>query len=435
MSHLEEARMSHLDEGTLHALLDGELEMSEVAEIQAHLGSCAACGSRLREVKQFLMEADRLVAEVQIDAHGRAPLEQPPRRDRQAAELPLREPPDAWEGAPVLLIPDNPDPGEFGRRWLKKLAWAAMLVVTVGAGYIAVQVRRGGAAPFLSDAGPVASTREPVAVQPSSSPAVAASDTGRATASPNKPGKPASPPPARAGAIQKTAAAAPESLARAKRNEAKAEESAGGRSDKLARVTQADESSQVAPAEAESKDNVVREAAQAMAELDRERVRQRAAAATAALDSTGRRRAQARPTQPTPVNTAAAESNEPPVTLIPAIRTPEQRAQIYLRIGLDEASRQLGSPVHVIEGMSPIFMGLAQGRVSTGADTARPVVRVVYQDSQGRLIFLDQQRTRSGQPAGAAPAGEPAWTLGETRLHLHGEVGPDLLQRIRPRVR
>ena len=43
--------MSHLDEGTLHALLDGELELNEVKEIQAHLGSCAACGSRLREVR------------------------------------------------------------------------------------------------------------------------------------------------------------------------------------------------------------------------------------------------------------------------------------------------------------------------------------------------------------------------------------------------
>ena len=174
-----------------------------------------------------------------------------------------------------------------------------------------------------------------------------------------------------------------------------------------------------------------------MAELDRERVRQRAAAATAALDTAARRRAQTRQAanQPAPVTTTAAQSAEPPVTLIPAIRTPEQRAQIYLRIGLDEASRQLGSPVHVIEGMSPIFMGLSQGRLSAGADTARPVVRVVYQDSQGRLIFLDQQRVRAGQPAGAVPAGEPAWTLGETRLYLHGEVGPDVLQRIRPRVR
>jgi len=431
--------MSHLDEGTLHALLDGELEMSEMAEIQAHLGSCAACGSRLREVKQFLMEADRLVAEVQIDAHGRVPIEQSPRRDRQAAEPPFREPPDPWEGAPVLLIPDNPDPGELGRRWLKRLAWAASLLVIVGAGYIGLQVQRGGTAPFLTDAAPVASPPQ-AAPAPASNTLAAGLDSGRAAAPAEKPAKaakPATPPPSRTGAVQKTATVAPDSLARAKRNEVKAEDNVGGRADKLARVSQGDESEQVEPGETESKDNVVREAAQAMAELDRERVRQRAAAATAALDTAARRRAQTRQAanQPAPVTTTAAQSAEPPVTLIPAIRTPEQRAQIYLRIGLDEASRQLGSPVHVIEGMSPIFMGLSQGRLSAGADTARPVVRVVYQDSQGLLIFLDQQRVRAGQPAGAVPAGEPAWTLGETRLYLHGEVGPDVLQRIRPRVR
>ena len=53
--------MSHLDEGTLHALLDGELDLHEVKEIQAHIGSCAACGTRLREVKEFHGEADRIV--------------------------------------------------------------------------------------------------------------------------------------------------------------------------------------------------------------------------------------------------------------------------------------------------------------------------------------------------------------------------------------
>ncbi len=53
--------MSHLDEGKLHALLDGELDLSEVSEIQVHLGTCAACGARLQEVKQFMSEADRLV--------------------------------------------------------------------------------------------------------------------------------------------------------------------------------------------------------------------------------------------------------------------------------------------------------------------------------------------------------------------------------------
>ena len=60
--------MSHLDEGTLHALLDGELETNEVAEIQAHLGSCSSCGLRLREVKEFYGEADRLIASVDLQA-------------------------------------------------------------------------------------------------------------------------------------------------------------------------------------------------------------------------------------------------------------------------------------------------------------------------------------------------------------------------------
>jgi hypothetical protein len=55
----------------------------------------------------------------------------------------------------------------------------------------------------------------------------------------------------------------------------------------------------------------------------------------------------------------------------------EARAGVYLRIGLDEASRQLGGPVHVVEGMTPSFVGLAQSRFP-GYSTAGPAVRVVY---------------------------------------------------------
>ena len=80
-----------------------------------------------------------------------------------------------------------------------------------------------------------------------------------------------------------------------------------------------------------------------------------------------------------------------------------------------------------------MFMGLAQGVSVPGADATRPVVRVVYQDSQGRLIMLDQQRLRPGQPT---PQGSPlGWVLGETAVWLHGEVGPDALRTYRPRVR
>jgi hypothetical protein len=90
--------------------------------------------------------------------------------------------------------------------------------------------------------------------------------------------------------------------------------------------------------------------------------------------------------------------------------------------------------VHVIEGMSPLFMGLVSGRNSQGADATRPVVRVVYQDSQGRLIFLDQQRVRPGQSTEQVGA-EPHWVRGEIALHLSGEVGPDILRNYRGRVR
>ncbi|HKT60585.1 MAG TPA: hypothetical protein VJQ46_11055, partial [Gemmatimonadales bacterium] len=117
----------------------------------------------------------------------------------------------------------------------------------------------------------------------------------------------------------------------------------------------------------------------------------------------------------------------------PAPPTLEQRAQIYLRIGLDEASRQLGGPAHVIEGLSPVFMGLVQGTSVAGADATRPVVRVVYQDSQGRLILLDQQRLRAGQAP--PPASPLSWTIGGTLMWLNGEAGPDILRTYRPRVR
>jgi hypothetical protein len=50
----------------------------------------------------------------------------------------------------------------------------------------------------------------------------------------------------------------------------------------------------------------------------------------------------------------------------------EERAQVYLRIGLDEASRQLGRPVHAIEGMTPLFLGLARSTVVVHFRTIPP---------------------------------------------------------------
>ena len=60
-------------------------------------------------------------------------------------------------------------------------------------------------------------------------------------------------------------------------------------------------------------------------------------------------------------------------------------------------------------------------------------MRVVYQDSQGRLILLDQQRIRTGQATPAASG--LSWTIGGTAMWLNGEAAPDILRTYRPRVR
>jgi hypothetical protein len=117
----------------------------------------------------------------------------------------------------------------------------------------------------------------------------------------------------------------------------------------------------------------------------------------------------------------------------PAPPTIEDRAQVYRRIGLDEARRQLGRPVHAIEGMSPLLQGLALGRVPPFTDTARPVVRSVYMGPNEGLILLDQQRVR---PGAAVPAlSGNSWRVGDVILYLHGEARPEVLRNLSRRVR
>lgn len=53
--------MSHLDDGTLHAYLDGELSTVERARVEAHLAECEPCRERLVEERSLIERADRLL--------------------------------------------------------------------------------------------------------------------------------------------------------------------------------------------------------------------------------------------------------------------------------------------------------------------------------------------------------------------------------------
>ncbi|HEV8456153.1 MAG TPA: zf-HC2 domain-containing protein [Gemmatimonadales bacterium] len=421
--------MSHLDEGTLHALLDGELDITEAREVQSHLGTCVACGSRLQEVKQFLAEADRLVGALEMPAGAAAPPSPPPPRQSAPPRRPLREP-ESWDETPVLLLPDNAEALARRHWWLRTLQWAAMIAVVVGGGRALWNVV--GPHGSLPPARDITTSARPVP------PAVASPEEAGGPERPmaQAPTRPARTPTQNRALAAKTTqepkAAAPAALVDSAPEPADtvtdafadsvpAEDQTLAAAGATAESVSTDSMAKDTPANntARQEDDLAtrRAAAEALAELDRQRRRERAAAATAAL--------------PPPVPARAEES---PAAEPPPPRTPEQRAQVYLRIGLDEAVRQLGSPVHVIEGMTPEFIGLTYGRLVAGADPNRPVVRVVYVDSRGRMILLDQQRMRTGQAPGAAE-GSLRWSVGDVMLYLRGEPGPDVLRNLQRRVR
>jgi anti-sigma factor RsiW len=425
--------MSHLDEGTLHALLDGELDSHEVREIQAHLGSCTACDSRFQAAKDVYGEADRLVGSVQVPGALRgmkgaeaAPAGEPVLEPRRAdgsepRKRRIEAMPVTSVGAPqVVFLPEQNEGPERRRRWIAMGKWAAVLAVAVGAGFLASEARNEGAAGMSIRAadsdepnwvvsrdemteGDTSPMPPPAAARPARSTPESAlvkrTDTKqKAEPKPAAPKAPVQPPDA--GSRFRSNAALDTSAA-------------------LGDAAAAEPSAEEQPAE--SQENIRAEAAEALAQLDAQRRRERAAAATAAIDQTRRDQV---------TRTPAAGAAQ--VQAAPAPQTLEQRSGIYLRIGLDEAARQLGRPVHVIEGMGAQFMGLVQGSQAPGADDNRPAVRVVYQDTQGRMILLDQQRIRPGQ---TWPSGAYQWAAGEIGLALHGDVPGEVLRNLRPRVR
>ena len=428
--------MSHVDEGTLHALLDGELAPAEVLEVQTHFATCPACSSRLDDARKLLAETERLVTalEAAVPLGGDAatartarPLAAPPppRRPVEPPARPAATPPlPAASPETLVLIPNNPTATEIRRSRLKVMGWAAAFLVVIGAGVLGVQMRNGFfdkkpagtlkirpeefSTPGGSDLPPPRPAARPQGALGLSIPESTADQARNA-------------PPAAAPAAQAPPVAKPAQPAGA----------AAGAPAPSAKPAQ-QPASGIFPS-AEDRQAIVDRAAKATEELDRERSRERAAAATAALDAQ-RKQAAARQ--------AAAQANPTPAPTPapPPVPTIDQRSRIANRIGLDEAARQLGGPLHAIDGMSRQLVGVVSPQLVPGSDTSRGVVRAVYVDRAGRLIFLDQQRVRPGQtnlpftPL-AERNGELRWMAGQVMLVLQGDLPTDSLRLLYRRVR
>ena len=120
--------MWHVDEGDLHAYLDGALDQvhpgPEAERIRAHLRECTDCAARLAAETAVRAEADAILAGTPVGA-----VDVPPFEDLRARAL--EESPGGGAGT-------GRGPG------YRRLAWAASFVVALGAGWWARQMTLDG---------------------------------------------------------------------------------------------------------------------------------------------------------------------------------------------------------------------------------------------------------------------------------------------------
>jgi len=111
--------MPHVDEGTLHAYLDGELPSAEGKTLEAHLAECASCRATLEEERALLERASALLGAARPTERPAPPFEQ-------------------------LSVPRAPRRSPWRVR--TPVAWAASIALALGIGYYLRQPSTGPAA-------------------------------------------------------------------------------------------------------------------------------------------------------------------------------------------------------------------------------------------------------------------------------------------------
>lgn len=148
--------MQHVDEGLLHAWLDGEraaLEPAAADEVRRHLALCGECRARLEEARGLRTQAEALL------------------RGGDPAGVEVDVPP--FEALAARPAPARPGRGRM-------LAWAASLALALGAGWLARAALDPADTPTRTAAAP--RPAQPAAVSPRTPTATSQSNTVGASA-------------------------------------------------------------------------------------------------------------------------------------------------------------------------------------------------------------------------------------------------------------
>jgi hypothetical protein len=392
--------MLHPDEGVIHELLDGELAGTEAEIVRRHLAECGDCRRLYQEAQELVAESDRAIG---LLDDTRPELNEAGAPEPQRFEPGLPPPPAAnvRAGPPIVLMPTAPQAPRWRRVRPRNGLWAAALLLLAGGGYLVFG--RGSEPEPQATAAPTLETfplagKAPAPVTDS---ADAQAEARAAAALASRPpfGAPV-PTVAKADSTSKPAA------------------DTGATRLAAANRAAADRAADDQPAGTERPKPAAEPAAPPKALAARsQRAADVAAAGNAAADNAA----------------AAGEAEQPPAAAAPPPMPPslETQSRISTRIGLDDARRELGSPLHGIDGLRPRLVGLIPGRLVPGADPSRNAVRAVYLDQNGTPFFLDQQRISAS--GGARPPG--GLVRGDVQLFLNGNLTADSAGALAQRVR
>ncbi|HXY69609.1 MAG TPA: zf-HC2 domain-containing protein [Gemmatimonadales bacterium] len=417
--------MSHIDDGMLNALLDGELDAAEADAVRSHVAGCAECAKRLEDAKRFLAEAADLLGALD------GPAQAAPRRVSRTAKEVAVDVDDATQQSPAIrlaqpepLMRRPPKPRPERRFDYTPLALAAMVVLALGVGYLANEVRHAGARAGGEAAVPPSPAARPASAPAESLPANAAADarardalglatrtgaTGTAEGPPAAkapPGGGEPPVPGRAATglghkRLQTPAPRPGGARRPEQPPAQLAE-AGRAAGKASAVPAGPGVAGVLAAPPASEAGVPANAP----------TRRPRAVAVAPVD-TGH--------APAARETLAARA--PRLFRGAGGGGGGGAGGAFRSATLEEAVSSLGGTIRLVDGMQIERVQIGPGRLVAGADSAADVVRVTYTDA-GQTLLLDQQRIDAASAAagaGAARAADAAQAAGDTVV----TVAPD----------
>lgn len=396
--------MPHLEDGRLHELLDGELDPTEIGEIEAHLRGCPECARRLQEARTFLTEADGLIRKLD-----------PP----VISGLPR---PSPGAGLPPLAAHSR-------LLRYRKLAWAASIVLATGVGFSASELwhrsQSNGTAALdtafgesVNDRGTAAPAEGPAALQ---APAMGPEPVG--AAQPTREGK--------VSTTSRDSSHGRETAAPASRRPEPSLESVPDRpAAERRRDGGADREADLGPPQDAAVSSITAAAAPVPA----------APLAGAAADEEDQALAKSNVrTQPLPAGRSTAIKPSA-VGLVEGLSQHlHAPAPGFRRIVMEEAVRRLSGAIRLIDGAAP-----EQVQFGPGAGPTDFVVRVVYADLPSRQVWLDQQRitgqlTRLGDTTVVALTGggvRLGWQdASGFRLALTGNLTADSLKSLARRIR